>query len=144
MKKSKTNEALRATNLESYKALNELSRAMGDLAHDDFELFSTLSTMEQVAVVAYRSTVDHAATSKDCIDRWLALVTVTGEMTINNEDADINELLDFGHYLITSPQVRFKRDGKAIVVDDFLVVRVLGLDLVFKGHSLVSDSRSST
>ena len=63
-------------------------------------------------------------------------------MTINNEDADINELLDFGHYLITSPQVRFKRDGKAIVVDEFLVVRVLGLDLVFKGHPLVSDSRS--
>ena len=53
MKKSKTNEVLRATNLESYKALNELSRAMGDLVHDDFELFSTLSTMEQVAVVAY-------------------------------------------------------------------------------------------
>ena len=143
MKKSKTNEALRATNLESYKALNELSKAMGDLVHDDLELFSTLTTMEQVAVVAYRVTVDHAVTSKDCIDRWLALVTVTGEMTIKNEDADINELVDLGHFLITSPQVGFKRDGKAIVVDEFLVVRVFGIDLVFKGSQFVSDSRSS-
>ena len=132
MRKDKEDIEFRAANLEVYKNLNQILRKTKHPVHDDIEVFSSLSPVQQMAVVAYRFAVDLAASSKVSIEKWVAVINGNGEMLIDKEHGIAKAVIDLADILLTNPQAKVKRDGKALAVGEFLVVRMLDVDLVFK------------
>ena len=132
MKLKQLRKDVYASNLAAYKEMNRvLAEHFGHPVHDDIEVFKSQGSLEQIAILAYRIAIDLSASSKVSVEKWKALITVNGEMIFNRKEDDINELFGLGKFLQANPNASIEKEGTAMSVNEYIVVKLFGCDIIF-------------
>lgn len=131
MKNRKYASGLRAKNIEMYKEMDRFLGHSGYPIHNDLGKFSSLETIDQLAVIAYRIAVDISASTTASMEKFVAF---TGDyrMVVKREIPDQNALVALGIFLDMDPSACVRREGTALTVGKFIVINMNQIDLFFE------------
>ena len=117
--------------IKRYREINEFCLTIGIPAPNDLDVFCSLGSTEQMAVLSYRLGVNSSASAKVARKKWIGYQDNDGNIFLRKHRSDTNAIAQMGQFLFSDPYVQNMEVTQSFEVGRFTAVKMMDIYVFF-------------